>query len=350
MIIRWTHDDGFPATMVDDRLAEVARELLRAHRRGHHLAVMDRDVARAIGSMDLSNKDKSLASRLGQEFTQTRNVHNSSKVYIEIINSFEKIVNVSDCCVKVSLGAAVESKIFDPCALIVEDISSDGWLFELIFNTVSKRSSARKFDYELIHGGGQNANHVVKNTLKNRRITVAIIDSDKSSPLCSTEKKEKAFSELYKASGWGIGKTFLTPCRELENFVPNDILRILPSGILNKANEYYLNISSAEEAGGVKASDKLEMYADFKSGIQMLPCKLNKDAASWMSERLKLACLDETLNIPGYGEKVIDQIKADGSLISEFVAAIRSKSWQDKFSSFFEEVLWYFVSNGPLRT
>ncbi|MCY1669305.1 hypothetical protein [Rhizobium sp. SL86] len=350
MIIRWTYDDNFPPLATDARLLELARELLRCHRRGHHLVVLDRTIAAAIQDLDLSNQEKALTNRLSQDYTQTGNLHKQAYAYVSIVNDISVFAHKQDNCFKISIGAAIESRVLDPCAVVVEDVVSDGFMYKQIFEEIARKSPVRKFEYELIHGGGQNSVNVLRDKFERKRIALAIIDSDKSSPDCSVEKKTSSLSHLFETANWNVGDFFITPCREVENFVPFDVLRQLPSGTRNTANDVYLRISAAEDDASIDLVERIEMYADLKSGIQLQCCALNEQAASWIRSRFELAGLHELTDVPGYGDRIIEQIKSSGRLISEFRALIRERRWQQRFFAFFEKIFWYFVSNGALRT
>jgi|SRR6476620_9729411 hypothetical protein len=63
-------------------------EIVRAHRRGHHLVVIARwSMAWLTRNVDLSPADAAMLRRIGQNFAQAGDLRRKAKVFIRLIES-----------------------------------------------------------------------------------------------------------------------------------------------------------------------------------------------------------------------------------------------------------------------
>lgn len=352
MLVRWEWDESLQDILEDERLPETVSEVLRAHRLGHHLVVMERKVALALGALGLARADIALLKRLASEFTQTGGLHQRSDAYLSIQNSFHEAIRQNGARVEVSLGTIRGSRLMDPTLLVVENVATDGWLLEQVLSVVATRTRLGAFKIETVHGGGDDIANVVDALLSQKRASVVIVDSDKNTPLSPPTPKIGRLERSFQRHNWVVGRVDSPPCRELENLIPRDVLVALPSGVACGANHVLLQISDAEERSSIAPLERLDVYFDLKLGIsadnlQNLPTA----ERSWFESKFDLIGLDkEDFSIPGYGERIVNQIKAEGRHISDFRSSLSQREWAVKFLGFFSEILWYFISNRRLVT
>src|ERR1700683_3577136 len=73
------------AAVPSDTMANVASELARARRVGHHLIVISRASAEwIIDHVDLSSRDAAMVHRMAQEYAQTASMRHKAKTYIHV--------------------------------------------------------------------------------------------------------------------------------------------------------------------------------------------------------------------------------------------------------------------------
>jgi hypothetical protein len=351
MIIRWQWDESLEALLADERLPNAVSEILRAHRQGNHLLVVERAVAEKLSGLQVSGSDVALLRRLAAEFTQTGALHRRSQVYISIQNSFDDYVERAGACVHVSLGTMLQSRLTDPTTLIVENIATDGWLLEQILTVTALRNRLGTINLDTVHGGGDDIANVLDVLIPKLKNIVVLVDSDKNAPMSPPPAKLARLDKVVKKHAWEFIKVDCPPCRELENLIPLDVLMALPSGLGCDANPVLLRVAEAEERDALEPLDRLSLYLDLKLGItEKSLADLSANERAWIEEKIKLGGFESDVQVPGYGDKLINQIKADGRHISDFRSSLQRNDWLSKFASFFSDILWYFVANRRLIT
>jgi len=306
----------------------------------------------ALSEIDLSRADRALLTRLASEFTQTGGLHRRCAAYLSILNFFDEEIRQNEAKVEISLGAISASRLLEPTLLVVENIATDGWLLDQILSVAAIRAQLGAFKIDTVHGGGDDIANVVDALLPQKRALVVLIDSDKNAPMSAPTPKLARFERVFRKHGWFIGCVDCPPCRELENLIPLDVLMGLPSGVSCEANPVLLQISNAEERSSVALLERLNLYFDLKLGTctdkfrELLP-----NERAWMELKLNLAGLDkDNFSIPGYGDKIINQIKAEGRHIANLRSSLRDSDWTANFLNFFFTILWYFISSRRLVT
>jgi hypothetical protein len=353
MIIRWLYDDRYQDRLNDPVLASFATELLRAHRSGNHLAVLDRKMAQVLkDGVDLTVRDKVLLDRLSSEYSQTGNLYRRASVYIDVVPSSDDAPNKMGSAIIFPLNKLIASRSLERPILLSENVDKDGWAYDYIIKNINDILLCPNVDLELSHGGGADTPTVFKHYITNSRIVCAIIDSDKRSPTSPDSEKIRRMRKASLDLAWPVSFAFALPCHEIENLIPHDLATTLPSGIVNASNETLLTIAQSELTGNCDPSDYYWLYFDNKEGIK----STHRDGFSaeewrWTTEKLALAGIPaEPWEFSGYGERVIPQIKASNSAMSEFRRLIRENKWLSTFSRFFSEFIWIFAASRPLRT
>lgn len=353
MIIRWLYDDRYQDRLGDPVLGSFATELLRAHRSGNHLAIVDRKMAQALkDGADLTERDKALLDRLTSEYSQTGNLYRRATVYIDVVPSSDGAPYIMGPAIIFPLNKLLASRSLERPILLSENMDKDGWAYDYILKNVNDILLCPNVDLELSHGGGEDTPTVFSHHIANARIVCTIIDSDKRSPTSANPEKLRRLRKVLLDHAWPVSFVFVLPCHEVENLVPHDLVTTLQSGIVNSSNEALLTIAKSEIANSCDPAEYFWLYFDSKEGIK----SGRKNAFSavewqWITSKLALAGnLVEPWEFAGYGERIVPQIKASNSAMSEFRRLVRENKWLSIFASFFAELIWIFAASRPLRT
>lgn len=346
MIIRWVYTTGFDQLTESEHFLARASEILRAHRMGIHLLVLDRQLAASLARLPFAEHEKALITRLSQEYTQTGRLHEFATAHIQIKNEIGSEVTVSGSSVLVPLNVLSETRALERPALLVENGSSDGWLYNEIIKYVSERSGRGNVAVEIVHGGGTSTPDVLSALVRDRRIVYAIVDSDRDCPTSPASPTLEKVGKVTKSGNWPLAKAGSPPVREVENVVPIDLLFQLACGKGNSTNSILIEIAEAEIKGGAVATDMYMNFFDIKLGLSSQKLKsLSPAAQEWISSKLALAGhVHDNWTIGGYGERVVPQISADGYFIAELRRLMSGSIWRSIHWGFFTFVAWFFVS------
>ncbi len=349
MIFRWCFDDLLPEMLAHPALPIAAAELLRAHRFGHHLVVLDRKVGQCLGGLGLSDADKALLSRLTTEYTQTGNLHEKSSVYVTISSDPDSEISLQNNNISVSFASIVSTELLRKPALVVEDQFSDGWTIIEMLRAVAKSRKFGPLCLEVVHGGGENIVKVVEQMRPFDRIALVVADSDKNCPTTPSSLKTLKLARLVQEENWPAVRFLPLICREIENLLPVEILMDIPSGKGCPDKSVYLRIFDAEVARKVNFCESYFRYADLKNGFDINSNKYSEE------EKININGIFENLGLKinklsGLGGNIIQQIRDDGRHISEFGKLLMRKSWIESHSSYFIDFLWHFASSRKLTT
>ncbi len=188
--------------------------------------------------------------------------------------------------------------------------------------------------------------NVLESLVHQKKLIVTLVDSDKNSPTSTETKKIDRLEKVVKDNNWKLSFVYSSPCREVENFIPLNTLLNLPCGHACGANEVFLNLEKQEEG----TRETLYMFFDLKLGWDGVGEKMTDEERKWIKSKLALAGKLDGMPVPGYGEKIIKQIKADGAHITTLRQHLVQRSWSDLFLSFFEGLWWYFIAAPQIRT
>jgi KaiC/GvpD/RAD55 family RecA-like ATPase len=119
-----------------DVLENAVHELLRSHRLGHHLVVVDRKVASWIlKNVTLSDPEAASLTRIASEYTQTADLVRRASVFVSITCDSVGRHSRRHNAVFVPLAEVARPYFLDRAVLAVEDSVSDGGIYALIFET-----------------------------------------------------------------------------------------------------------------------------------------------------------------------------------------------------------------------
>lgn len=246
-------------------LREATALLLSAHRRGDHVTVVPRDTALWLThNLQLSEQDIATANRIKSEYTQNAGLLNQAQVFLKIVADADHLRGDSDREIPITLNTFAKTRLSERVAFVVEDIVNDGKTYESILAGIGKRHAARVTAFELLHGGGDRIEETFKKQIEYGRFVVCIVDSDFPAPSDGIPTKAKRLRQIANRENWRAQIIAITPCREIENFIPLEIIRELG---LNIDNETIRNLGRiAEREKPSHKTDKYWLYFDIKEG------------------------------------------------------------------------------------
>lgn len=336
-----------------DLVREVVCELVRSYRKGHHLVVISRAAASWLLTVEgLSKIEYATIEKIRSEYTQNGNIHKHARQYINIICARTESMGRAHASIDVSVCSFMKSNIADRPRLLVENMLRDGWVYNFLLKNISDKLKCRYLSVDVVHGGGDDIVSVFEQIIKEKRIVCTIVDSDKNSPAASKNTKLSKLVTVVRRHGWLLSFAASPPCREVENLIPFSIISQIDSSKEIDTNSHLLKINEREKSIGIALSDRYLRYFDFKEGASARNLVSRSEAdKAWIESKLHfIGVSGDKWSIPGYGSKVVDQIKGDDARIAEFRAAIRTNEWLETFEGFFENIIWLFFSTRPWLT
>src|SRR5688572_23650037 len=92
------------ASLPRESLENAVVDLLRARRLGHHLVAISRDATAWLAeNIDLSQRDRAMLARIGQDYTQVGDLHRRARVYVRLTADDVINLRVQDNRIAVSI-------------------------------------------------------------------------------------------------------------------------------------------------------------------------------------------------------------------------------------------------------
>ena len=231
MLIRFSLTETDLRSIEPERLEIAVSELLRSHRNGFHLVVIDRSTAEYLmHHLSLSGSDKALLQRLHQQFTQNGRLHEQASIYIELTGSGET-VRREGRSFKFPFNLVDFSTFGSPSLFLTEDANYDAKLMNFVLRSVRDITGAPTFSFIEEHGGGSSTLQRYAAGLRAKKIGICVLDTDKRSPFSEscdvTKQAVKALAEFQ----WQLFDVVPLPCHELENVIPHCVVVMLDSAI-----------------------------------------------------------------------------------------------------------------------
>lgn len=334
--------------VIDGQAEELIGSLVRASLEGHHKIILGRSICSwSIDNLDLGGREKAHLRRLRNDFSQIGQLALEAPCSIQVLIGDQPLEEVAKHKYNIGHIALLRSNYLSEAELLVEHIENDCDLLEVVFNRVKRNISISQYHYRRSHGGGGDIVTCFEHSVKEKRITVCVHDSDRKAP---SDTKSHTARRLRAEGGKQtyVGDVIETRGHEAENTIPMAILnehrqRICPQYPDFDKLERLLN---AQNVQGYL--DCLWLFFDIKKGLNSEKVKeiANPAVSDWISEKFLEGeqSLDD-LNISGFGDKILQQFLNCGAAVRDFVAHIATPDWTLHFAGFFEEILWYFVSD-----
>ena len=333
--------------LVGPRFGERLSELLRAHRLGNHLVVFDRVVGRWIDEhVELSSPMRATATRIAHDYTQTGDLVRRCSDYIRVIARPEGTVRRAGRAIEMSFDELTSPYVLDRVALVVEDLESDGKLYDFLCRNLRDRLRAPPLAWEIFHGGGERTALVARHKVDDRRIVSVVADSDLYWPSRDISAKHATLIRVVPEQDWPLYFVFTPPCREAENLLPWRTVALLPSAVQRISSlDVALKIHEAESEADVLCHQRCWLHLDLKEGFVLE--KLPEDAREWIAAQLGHARISlEEFEFEGFGDRIFAQVFANGAILAVLRDEIRTREWWEMFGEFVTRLTW-IGAGGP---
>ena len=324
-------------------------ELIRAHRLGYHLLVLERPTSEfLLSKLDLNRRDRAILQRIALEYAQTGKQHLSASVYIDVDagHSIRRAGN----CISLPISFVDHGLVGHETALVVEDDETDRELYTFILNEIKRSAGLLSYRADVRHGGGEGIVGVFRRLIADRRIVVALLDEDKKSPHHPTSLKAKRLR--HASDSYVLSDVICPPCHEVENLIPNNIVFSLPCAVGCAWTSLFASIEASEAGATTATADRYWLYFDIKRGLT--PGRLAgipNPSRGWIMNKLapvQLPNSDENDN--GFGSNVVSALFESAGSLAAFRRELARRDWKDHFFPSFLNVIWWFAAPSPTRT
>ena len=342
-------------------LEDVFSNLIDADRSGKHFFICRRELCEwATLNLALSRRDYSHLISIREEYAVRGGLVDVAHAYVDVTIGINAIAFDGDRVFSVGHQVLVDGEFLSRSAsFVMEDIDTDHKLYSHIFQETRKISNVPSYNFDPIHGGGSRTDRVFDIEIQKSRVVVCVADNDRLAPMQKVSDTAKRVMEVYvKRNGKGengaqcfIGIGAITVGRELENYIPYHLLKII--GRFRTYRHFGKLDDIVDDYERMEWDDCFWRYFDIKGGIcgttligMMNKGKVSKDAIDWICNKLhdKNGDSIEGSNIDGFGENVVDAFFSSPDALKGFHKFVRSDYWRVVFGKYFETLLWYFAA------
>lgn len=349
MIIHFDYTINQVETLEPALLQEVVAELMRSHRYGHHLVVINRPVASwLLENLDLSDKDKASLAQIERDYTQTADLVRRCQICIRLREVQEPYVVRCSKFVDIDIRLISKPYILDRVVLVFEDATTDGKLYSILFELLRSKIGAPAISWEPTHGGGSRTIEIAEEKAKEKRIVCALIDTDLKSPSSNKNSKISQIERISDDLGWPLVLATTPSCREIENMIPYEIVKLLPCAASNKSMSDIETILKYDDNTNCDLLYRFWMYFDVKDGLDGGEVEewKNGDAVEWIKMKMSAVTANTSnLKLQGFGSNVVGQLVANGSIHGQLRRAVHSNKWWSYFGDYFSFLMWVCSSS-----
>lgn len=317
-------------------LRDATSEMLRAHRRGHHLVIVERATAGWIlDNVELSLADKSTLQGIFQDYTQNANLLHLSEIFLSIDVQKLTFPEWKNNRLIVGLHHIRDFEICEKSILICEDSVSDAKFYEVILEKIFLDEYGFPVNFEHRHGGGKQISAVFRDILSERRLIAAIVDSDRKTPGENHPEKYIKLERYRNESPWKGSFCLCLTCHEIENIVPINVIEKLPlSTQKSHVIDALKRIAVAEELGNIPNSQRFYLYFDLKNGAI-------GPENPWISSKLTMG---GKIAYVGFGDNIVSQLLDSRDAVREMLTQMRRSAWRDVFLKDFTQIGWFGIA------
>lgn len=333
-------------------IAQAVAEILRAHRRGYHLLVVDYDrSAWLLDNVSLSEPERATLKQVAAGYSQTAGLVHDARLFARIAScASDKVVRTSRS-IEVSLSAMLKTRLLEQSVLLVENAKSDGQLYTYILDALRPVIKAPRVSFDVMHGGGDDISSVFEMEIKKGRVLCCIVDSDCGFPGAPKSPKVHKIAGAVAAHDWKFALVKVLPCREIENLIPISVLHSLPCAIERYATvKVLLAIEQHEQLSGAAVDGGFWLYFDAKQGLVLDSAEeLPEAERSWITGKLRKAGIqDGQLPILGFGLRIVEQLLRSPKHLAEFNQKLKEANMRGFFIECFQEIVW--LGAAPVRS
>ena len=289
-----------------------------------------------VGDMYLSQ-----LLRLKEQYPQRGALVDDAPVLLSIECGDFPVVKDDTHRFRVGVKEVLRKNYLEEVKVVVENAANDGAFYKVLLDSACRKLQIEKLRYFFVHGGGGSIIDPFRSHLESGFPTLCISDSDKLFPAdtnSSTVKELKAFLE----GGLFVGGVYQTHGRDIENYIPWEILR---DHKLRPNFKKFTDLAGLlKRQGNVDKSECLWTFFDVKEGIKGNKICKNDAASDWYSKKLGVPKSDiADFKFPGMGKGTLAEFMASGVARSSFDKYLKSESWRNSFEELYVEICWYLA-------
>lgn len=346
--------EALGAAIVED----LVNRLIEADRAGRHLVVIDRKLADWIEAhTTLSVNVRSHLVSIRQAYATRGTMPSVATSYLVVSPDFTEIQCDDGKTYTIGVKEFLRGQLPDlPAALVLEDVVSDGKLYEHALGEARKLTPVPSYRYDPVHSGGSRVPQVFEIEIAKNRVTTCLVDSDRLSP--PDGKSSSALGVLRSCRERNsaartrpcyVGQALVLPGKELENIIPFSIASAIPTADLSTVAYLSPLINQDRE---IVDEDCLWLFFDIKCGIdgskivdKLQRGLLSEQSVEWLCQRLGIELAGLTgLVVAGWGETFVARFLDNNEALANFHKFVRSSYWRTVFQPVFSRLLWFFCA------
>ncbi|WYK04068.1 hypothetical protein DWF04_013470 [Cereibacter sphaeroides f. sp. denitrificans] len=348
-------DDDFAA---QDRaeLITLLEELARASSRGYHRIIIGRGVARwCRDNIHEASFARTHLIRISEQYAQLKGEYDRASVRLRIELGGAEPSKVSESEWLIGHRAVLNGLYLEPAAIVVEDATNDGSFYEYVLHAEAKRTRYGALQMRFVNGGGNGLYKEFERAIESQQITVCIADHDMLAPKGQRSQTNlKCHVVERKFEGSYVGMLLDTPGREVDNFLPLDIISELPGKRCTKEHQELRRLIDAQ-GGEVRAGDCLWLYFDVKEGVwsdkYLKKCPDNA-ALAWIKRKYRAQeeVAFNRIQYPGFKDDIPALFVASNEAKGAFHAFAKSRYWATHFAPWLQKVMSFAAASPRSRT
>ena len=347
-------------------LEDLFSRLVEADRFGRHFFVARRELCEwAAENLELAGRDRAHLGTIREEFAERYGLVDGSSVHVSVRLGYGDVSFDGQSTFLIGHRVLLEGEYLGrSVAFVTEDTETDAELYEHVLGEVRKLCRGPSFSFDAVHGGGARIERVFDREVECRRVVVCVVDQDKLAPMDRSAGAAREVLANYRRRNveeWRhercfIGIVLATTGRELENFIPYSLFKLMPR--YYNYRDFQILDRIIERDDGVRPNETFWLYFDIKDGMcgstvmrKLRNGDISEEVVDWMSERIGCGRQAiENVNIMKFGDDVIDAFFESPEVLSGFHECVRTERWREAFGQFFEEILWFLAAPGRQRT
>jgi hypothetical protein len=207
---------------------------------------------------------------------------------------------------------------------------------------IGRRIGIPAIAMNVAHGGGEDIITQFRRLTHEGRAVVCSADRDTFRRDGGDSAKVRSLRRVLEEEGWRLARLFVTPGREVENFLPLSIFRELPCWHTNPSRDLFLQVAThCGEYTGIG----FWFDVDLKNGLSEGEWnQLSDRERQLISEALRRG--GHTRNPPkvaGFGDRIVQCWMALPHGIALLAEVMKTTEWRNAFAEFFELFCWFFA-------
>ncbi|MBB3440950.1 hypothetical protein [Rhizobium sp. BK379] len=323
-------------------------EVLRASILGKHFVLLDRVTCDwAMGNLTLGAQYQAHLQLLKQEFTQRGAIRAVAGQILSIKIGGNGLQPVTSQKYEIGHRTLLQGNYLDVAVLLVANTANDGEFLKQILNMTKRNHPIGHFAFVVRHGGGSTIVECFNEELNAQRITICIVDSDRLSPHNFSSTTVRALQASANQNAY-VGGIFPTPCREIENFIPLDLIerhRLCPTYPDFQKLKAILQRQDIQD----DAHNACWLYFDLKMGLSgpaLLAKGLQADIEAWIQQHFTpdSETFNQT-NIAGFGTNILRTFLNSNPAMRDYNDFTKTSFWAAVFAPLFEKIAWFLAAD-----